>query len=45
MIYIKSKIKLPDYVKETVRTLICPLADYDVDVHIRKHQEEKTDNQ
>lgn len=45
MIYIKSRIKLPDYIKETVRTLISPLADYDIDVNIRKHQEEKTDNQ
>lgn len=45
MIYIKSKIKLPDYIKDTVKTLIAPLADYDIDVNIRKHQEEKTDNQ
>ena len=45
MIYIKSKIKLPDYIKETVRTLIAPLADYDIDISIQKHREEKTDSQ
>lgn len=45
MIYLKTRIRMPEYIKESIKALVGNISDKDLDVVIRKHQEEKTDNQ
>ena len=44
-VWIRSKVQMPNYVKESIRSLIKSICDKDVDVKIELHRETKTDQQ
>lgn len=42
---IRSRVQMPNYVKESIRSLVKSICDKDVDVSIALHKESKTDQQ
>ena len=44
-VWVRSKVQMPNYVKEGIRSLIKLICDKDVDVSIALHKESKTDQQ
>ena len=44
-VWIRSRVQMPNYVKESIRSLVKSICDKDVDVSIALHKESKTDQQ